>query len=126
MVELAAGQATAVAESILDGWNKLSAKGTGCHTLSLGKPDKKDAILYEEDFRKGSEFLSTVMHTFSYNCKEGERITAIIARDKWTDDTGGNPELVSGGVGQNNVTVQITSRFGRGFHFHFIVYGTKK
>ena len=126
MADIAADQVTSLAGSIIDGWNKIASKGTGSHTLSVGKPGKSDVVLYEEDYRKGSEFLSSVQHTFSYNCQGGERITAVVARDMWTDDTGGTPELVSGGVGQNAVSVQVTSRFSRGFHFKFVVYGSKK
>ena len=83
-------------------------------------------VLYSEDCRKGSKFLSEVKHTFSYYCKEGERITAVVAHDKWSDDTGGHPEVLSGGIGRNHVTIEVTSERNRGFHFLFKVYGIKE
>ena len=94
-------------------------------TLSIGTPGDDDEILYEEDFRKGSKFLSKVKHKYKYTCKSGERITAIVAQDRWSDDTGGNPKLVSGGPGYSHVEVEVTSQMGHEFHFR-LVYGTKK
>ena len=106
-------------------WNDL-LKGSGRHTLSLGEPGDNDVVLYSEGCRKGSKFLSEVQHTFSYHCKEGERITAVVAHDKWSDDTGGHPEVLSGGIGRNHVTIEVTSERNRGFHFLFKVYGIKE
>ena len=99
--------------------------GNGRHTLSLEKPGDNDVVLCNETIRKGSKFLSEVTHTFSYSCKKGERITAVTAYDKWSDDTGGHPKLVRGGVGKKEVVIEVTSERNRGFHFQFIVYGTK-
>ena len=107
-------------------WKELSTSGNGRHTLSFGTPGKNDVVLYEDEVRKSSKFLSEVKHTFSYTCKSGETITAVAAQDKWSDDTGGNPKVVSGGLGKSGVAVEVTSQFGRGFHFRFIVYGTKQ
>ena len=107
-------------------WNEISTKGNGCHTLSLGKPDQNDIILFEEDVKKNSKFMSEVKYRFSYSCRRGETITAVVAQDKWTDDTGGNPEVVSGGLGQSGIAIRVTSQFGRGFHFRFVVYGTRQ
>ena len=106
-------------------WNDL-LKGSGRHTLSLGEPGDNDVVLYSEDCRKGSKFLSEVKHTFSHYCKEGEKITAVVAHDKWSDDTGGHPEVLSGGIGRNHVTIEVTSERNRGFHFLFKVYGIKE
>ena len=100
--------------------------GSGRHTLSLNKPGDNDEVLYEEHCRKGAKFLSEVKHTFKYTCEEEERITAVIAYDKWSDDTGGHPKLMSGGLGNSGVIIEVTSERNRGFHFQFIVYGTKE
>ena len=68
------------------------------------------------------KFFSKVSHMFSYNCQR-EEITAVLAYDVWSDDTEGYPERKSGGVGQDAVSIRVTSQYGRGFHFKFIVYG---
>ena len=49
----------------------------------------------------------------------------VVAYDIWADDTGGNPEVIKGGVVERNITIKITSKFARGFNFKFIVYGKK-
>ena len=105
-------------------WNQISA-GRGRHSLTLGEPSDKDKVLYQEELRKGYEYFGKVSHTFSYTCKSGEEITAVLAYDVWSDDTGGNPEKKSGGVGQKEVSIEVTSQYMRGFHFKFIVYGKR-
>jgi len=100
--------------------------GTGTHTLKLGEPGPDDVLLYQSSYRKGDKFLRKVSHRFTYTAKDNEEITAVVAEDQWVDDTGGNPELVSGGVGQREVTIEVTSRVNRGFHFYFYVYGVRK
>jgi hypothetical protein len=102
-------------------WHELT--GSGHNSLTLGKPASGDTVLYEELIRKDNSFLNTVKHTFSYDCKEGQEITAVLAYDKWSDNTGGYPEKESGGVGHRGVSICVTSQFNRGFHFHFVVYG---
>ena len=110
---------------VKDKWTQISA-GRGRHSLTLGEPNDKDIVLYQEDVRKGYEYFGKVTHTFSYRCKSGEEITAVLAYDKWSDDTGGNPEKKSGGVGQKEVSIEVTSQYMRGFHFKFIVYGKRR
>jgi len=100
--------------------------GTGTHTLKLGEPGPDDVLLYQSSYRKGDKFLRKVSHRFTYTAKDNEEITAVVAEDQWVDDTGGNPELVSGGVGQREVAIEVTSRVNRGFHFYFYVYGVRK
>ena len=91
----------------------------------LNKPSEGDVILYEEIFRKGASLLSSASHKFSYTRKGNEEITGVVAYDKWSDDTGGDPEVVQSGVGKNDVVIEVTSQFSRGFHFKFIVYGQR-
>lgn len=114
---------------LIDGAGKvlksLNEGGQGRHTLLINKPSEGDVILYESEFRKGAAMLATVTHEFSYTCKNNEEITSVVAYDNWSDDTGGNPEVIKGGVGERNVTIKITSKFARGFNFKFIVYGKK-
>ena len=107
---------------ILGTWHELSGEH-GRRTLTLGTPSSEDVVLHEENLRKGHEFPKKVSHTFSYNRRRGEEITAVLAYDVWSDDTGGYPERKSGGVGQDSVSICVTSQYGRGFHFKFIVYG---
>ena len=103
---------------ILGTWHKLSGEH-GSHTLTLSTPSSQDV---EENLRKSHEFPKKVSHTFSYNCQSGEEITAVLAYDVWDDDTGGWAERNSGGVGQDSVSICVKSKYGRGFHFKFIVY----
>ncbi|XP_066925408.1 probable salivary secreted peptide [Clytia hemisphaerica] len=118
-----AGQIMDKTKNILGKWQELSA-GNGRHNLTLGNPGKNDVILYEEKVRKGSS-MSHVTHEFEYQKNSGERITSVLAYDEWSDDTGGDAQRISGGVNQDHVTIKIKSRFMRGFHFKFIVYGQK-
>ena len=99
---------------------------SGRHNLELGIPGSNDVILHTEQKRKSNVLFGTVSHTFSYHCKSGEQITAVVARDMWDDDTGGDPELVNGGVGQPHVSIQVTSRWSRGFDFRFTVFGKRE
>ena len=96
------------------------------HTMKLGSRRPGDIQLYSEKVRKGDEFLSIVSHTFTYTARDNEEITHVVAEDQWTDDTGGNPEIVSGGVGHEEVTIRVSSIRNRGFDFHFYVYGFRK
>lgn len=102
-------------------WDTLT--GRGHNSLTLGTPSSNDAVLYQERVRKKNIFLGRATHTFSYACKPGEEITAILAYDEWTDNTGGEAQKTDGGVGQRHVTVRITAQFNRGFHFTFVVFG---
>ena len=106
----------------MSSWQELTG-ALSRHSLVLGSPGRNDVVLHEEVIRRESNFLSTVSHTFSYVCKAGEEITAVLAYDMWDDDTGGHPQRESGGVGQREVSISVTSQFNRGLHFHFMVYG---
>ena len=113
------------ADKIVGKWQEITA-GRGRHTLRSGTPRSGDVVLFEEQLRKGSKLFSTVSHTFSYDCRHGEEITAVVAYDLWSDDTGGDPDIVSGGVGSSRVSVRVTSQTNRGFHFKVIVYGKRQ
>lgn len=101
-------------------------KMNGRHNLSLGEPSSTDKVLYQSEMKKEYSLLGHASHTFSYVCKKGEKITAVVAFDKWDDDTGGNPKLESGGVGCKDVSITVTSCFSRGFHHDFVVYGKRQ
>ena len=117
----AAGYVMDKSEQILGKWHELC--GSGRRSLTLGTPSSQDVVLYEEQIRKEYALFSNVSHTFSYKRQRGEEITAVLAYDCWDDSTGGDPEKKSGGVGQDEVSIRVTSQFNRGFHFKFIVYG---
>ena len=120
----AAGEAMDKGGIIVGTWHELSGEHRR-HTLTLGTPSSQDVVLHEENLRKGHEFSKKISHTFSYNCRSGEEITAVLVYDVWDDDTGGCPERNSGGVGQDSVSICVKSKYGRGFHFKFIVYGKR-
>ena len=105
-------------------WNEIPSEH-GRHNLTLGEPNAKDVVLYTDDLRKYYEYFRRVSHTFSYTCKSGEEITAVLAYDRWDDDTGGYAQKKSGGVGQREVSIEVTSQYMRGFHFKFVVYGKR-
>ena len=120
----AGGQVMDKDGNILGEWRKLPRE-SGRHTLTLGTPSSEDIILDDDKVRKGHEFFGKVSHTFSYECRSGEEITAVLAYDKWSDNTGGWPERRSGGVGSEGVKIRVNSQYGRGFHFKFMVYGKR-
>ena len=91
------------------------------HTLTIGKHGEL-AVQHLERVKKEGSPPGWVSHTFNYKCDLGDVITEVEAYDHWSDDTGGNAEVVSGGVGQREVTVKVTSQWCRGFDFTFCVY----
>ena len=105
-------------------WENLV--GQGHNSLTLGRPSNKDIVLYQERIRMDYQLIGVATHTFEYTCKEGERITAVLAYDEWGDNTGGTPKKKSGGVGHQEVTIEITAQLLRGFHFKFVVYGRRQ
>lgn len=120
----ASGKAKDKDGNILGVWDELPDE-KGRHTITLGRPSSDDIVLHDEPVRKGHEFFGKVSHTFIYNCQSGEEITAVLAYDKWSDNTGGWAERRSGGVRQDSVSIRVNSQYGRGFHFKFIVYGKR-
>ena len=63
-------------------------------------------------------------HVYEYS---GDKtITAVVAHDNRNDDTGGDPKIINGGPGYKHVSVEVTSRFGRGFDHTVYVYGKRK
>ena len=120
----AAGEAMDKDGIIVGTWHELSGEHRR-HTLTLGTPSSQDVVLHEENLRKSHEFPKKVSHTFSYNCRSGEEITAVLAYDVWHDDTRGWAERRSGGVRQNSVSIRVNSQYRRGFHFKFIAYGNR-
>ncbi|XP_078360594.1 uncharacterized protein LOC144644906 [Oculina patagonica] len=97
--------------------------GQGRHNLSKGIVEAGNILLYEEQFRPSYEMLGRRTHVFEYN--GNKVITAVVAKDNWDDDTGGDPEIISGGPGQKHVKVKVTSQFNRGFDHTVYVYGKK-
>lgn len=103
--------------------NELLSSGQGRHNLLVGKAQPGDILLHEEQKRPGYKMLGRVTHVFQYS---GNRlITAVVAKDNWDDDTGGDPEIISGGPGQKHVKVKVTSQYMRGFNHTVYVYGKK-
>ena len=111
-----AGKAWGTVKDLLD-------SGYGQHNLFKGKLEPGNILLYEEQIRPSYQVLGRRTHVFEYN---GDNvITAVVARDNWEDDTGGNPEIISGGPGQKHVKVKVTSQYMRGFNHTVYVYGKK-
>lgn len=122
-----AGAAVPLVNLAGEAWRKiddLRSSGKGRHNLVVGKPGPGDILLHEEKKRQGCEFGSWVSHIYRHN--GDNTITAVVAEDNWDDDTGGDPKIIYGGLGQKHVEVKVTSRFGRGFDHTVYVYGKKK
>lgn len=108
-----------------EAWTSFSdlLKGTGSHDLVIGKVEPGDILLHQEQKRPGCSLFSRVTHEFKY--RGDKLITAVVAKDNWSDDTGGDPQVISGGLGQTHVTVKVTSEPLRGFNHTIYVYGKK-
>jgi len=103
--------------------NDLLHSSQGQHNLFKGKLETGDILLHEEQRRPGFKMAGRVEHFFQYS---GDKvITAVVARDNWGDDTGGEPEIISGGPGEKHVKVKVTSQYMRGFNHTVYVYGKK-
>lgn len=103
--------------------NDLLNCGAGRHNLIVGKAQPGDILLYQEQKRASFKMFDYATHVFKYT--GNEVITCVVAYDHWGDDTGGEPEIISGGPGHKHVEVQVTSQFCRGFKFTIYVYGKK-
>ena len=103
--------------------NDLLHSGSRRHNLLKGQPEPGDILLHQEQKRSGFKKFGSVTHVFEY--KGGKEITAVVARDNWDDDTGGEPKIISGGPGERDVRVKVTSKFMRGFDHTVYVYGKK-
>ena len=121
-----AGAAEQVVNSAREAWVRIGdllSSGRGPHNLEVGERGSGDILLHEEQKRQGCGF-GWVSHIYRYN--GDNTITAVVAEDNWDDDTGGDPKIIDGGLGQKHVEVKVTSRFGRGFDHTVYVYGKKK
>lgn len=101
----------------------LLSSGKGRHNLVVGKRGPGDILLLKEQKRQVCGF-GYVSHIYRHN--GDNTITAVVAKDNWDDDTGGDPKIIDGGLGQKHVEVKVTSRFGRGFNHTVYVYGKEK
>lgn len=95
-------------------------KGTGRHDLMKGTPKPGDVLIYQEQRRAG---YTLTYATYDFEYIGDKTITAIFANDNWDDDTGGDAEIIKGGIGMKYVTVRVTSKLLRGFDFTVYVYG---
>ena len=103
--------------------NDLLHSGNGRHNLIVGKAQPGDILLHQEQKRASFTMLGRATHVYKYKGKKV--ITSVVARDNWSDGTGGNPEIISGGPGHKHVKVKVTSQINRGFDFTVHVYGKK-
>lgn len=102
--------------------DKWLSSGSGQHNLHVGTLEDGDILLYREQKSVG-RVVGCVSPVYQYS---GDiTITGVVAKDNWEDDTGGNPEIISGGLGYKHVTVKVTSRFGRGIDHTVLVFGKK-
>lgn len=115
-----------VAKLCAEAWRALHealSSGSGEHNLVEGQPGAGDSILYKGQKSSGYG-LTYVSHVFEYS--GNHTITAVVAKDNLKDDTGGDPEIISGGLGHKHVKVKVTSRLLKGFDHTVLVYGKKR
>ena len=110
------------AEVVRPAISKWLSSGSREHHLVVGEPEVGDILLYIDQKSKGHGVDDS--HVFQYS--EDVTITAVVARDNWNDDTGGYPEIISGGPGHKHVEVKVTSGSRGGFDHTFQVYGKKQ
>ena len=103
--------------------NETLSSGSGEHNLVVGRPDAGDSLLHSEQICRGYG-LSWVSHCYQY--RGDSTITLVVAKDNWSDDTGGDPKIISGGPGHKHVKVKVTSRLFKGFDHTVLVYGKKR
>ena len=104
-----------------EAWTTIT--GNGQHNLVEGKPKAGDILLHAEQKCQGRG-LDHVSHVYQH--RGDNTITAVVAKDNWNDDKGGDPEIISGGVGHKHVRVKVTSRSGGGFNHTVYVFGKKQ
>ena len=115
--------AGAAVHKALGAIDDLLSSGKGQHNLVVGKQGPGDILLFKEQKRQVCGF-GYVSHIYRHN--GDNTITAVVAKDNWDDDTGGDPKIIDGGLGQKHVEVKVTSRFGRGFNHTVYVYGKEE
>lgn len=95
--------------------------------MQIGQPNEGDIAKHVVSERRGFVIFTTQEGNYPYTCDEGYIITSVLAEDHWDDDTGGTASIISGGVGQNHVTVHVKSQYGRGYQFSiWVTVGKKK
>ena len=116
-------QLTKLSEEALRAINELLSSSSGEHDLVVGNPEDGDILLHSEKKSVGYG-RSYVSHVYRYS---GDvMITLVVAKDNWNNDTGGDPEIISGGPGHKHVEVRVTSRLLRGFDHTVLVFGKKR
>ena len=117
-----AGPALQLVNLTGEAWTTI--EGNGQHNLVVGKPKAGDILLHAEQKCQGRGFDDHVSHVYQHS---GDiTITAVVAKDNWDDDKGGDPEIISGGPGDKHVKVNVTSRSGGGFNHTVYVFGKKQ
>ena len=119
----AAVQLVNLAEEAWGSVNDLLPSGKRQNNLVVGNREAGDTLLYKEK-RRPDRLFGCGSHVYQ---RSGDNtITAVVVKDNWNDDTGSNPEIISGGPDHKHVKVKVTPRFGRGFNHNVYVYGKKK
>ena len=94
----------------------------------LGVPQKGDILLWQEMVNKHDTVLGFTAHTLYYppeNSTHNKRavINCLAIMDIKGDEMGGVADIVSGGVGAESVTIQMTSRYSRRMKFQVFIIG---
>ncbi|XP_071831899.1 uncharacterized protein [Apostichopus japonicus] len=98
--------ALASGKVVYDAANDLYKGQGGKFNLTLGLRKDGDVLLHEESISPGSG-PGYQTREFKYRCRRNEVITYVVAEDKRGDGTGGSPELISGGAGQDHIIIEV-------------------
>ncbi|KRT84646.1 hypothetical protein AMK59_2740, partial [Oryctes borbonicus] len=99
----------------------------GTHSVFIGCVKSTDKLLFNQLYNVSGSYFSTAQKLVKYpkpGYLRNEIITGIWLFDYDRYGKGGYGRIMAGGVGYNNVTIQLRSyKWGRGFNFLVQIYG---
>nr|XP_033334143.1 probable salivary secreted peptide [Megalopta genalis] len=98
--------------------------GNKSHHFYVGYRVAGDKLIYRENIIVDSSWLQVKSKTKTFNTTSlWEKITYVQALDQKTNGNGAYVSLISGGPGQNSVTLKFKSQRGHGINFVVELYG---
>jgi hypothetical protein len=93
------------------------------HHLFIGRCKIGDKVLHQENIILNNDGKSHVAAAIRINVEAEVYINCVKIYDEVQDGEGGYPSYVSGGVGHNYVEFNVTTEYGKGFHFFVQILG---
>nr|QHB21485.1 venom protein family 3 protein 1 [Platymeris rhadamanthus] len=94
------------------------------HSASFGSRTPGDKLVFQNHIQrawKKFEYTKVVV-TYPSEGETGQNISYIELTDKYTNGHGACPKILEGGVGTNNVRIELKSGFYRGIDFVVKIY----